>query len=250
MLSRVKGRVAVISGASDEVATAIALQLSSAGATTILCAKDVNQLDAVAAKLKAAGGKAEAFAVDLYDPQAVEGFVKQIVAQHGRIDILVNNGPDPQKKALGELTVDDFNATVSMSLSSQFHFMREVVPIMQKNSGGRVVNISSLAYLGVPNNADAAAAKAGLFGLTRSTALEAARNGVTVNCVVKGDIASAATAAEEQTKTASGIPVKRIGSPADVAYAVGFFASDSADYVTGQTFFVCGGKSVYFSMSV
>lgn len=250
MQAKVKGRVALIVGANDEIGAAIALQLASAGANVVLCDKELQPLDALITKIAAAGAVATAFRVDLSDPAAIASCIAEILARHGRIDILVNNGPDPESKALGDLSAQDFATTLNGSLGSQFHFLRGVVPVMQKNNGGRVINISSLSYLGIPKNADTAAAKSALFGLTRSIALEVARSNVTVNCVVKGDIATANLSEEQQTKISGGIPVKRMGTPADVSYAVGFFASDTSDYITGQTFFVCGGKSNYFSMSV
>ncbi|MCX7171267.1 MAG: SDR family oxidoreductase [Proteobacteria bacterium] len=250
MLSKVKGRVALVAGATDEVGEAIALRLAADGAKIALCDQDAQKLAAVAAKITGAGGEAATFVVKLSDAQAVHGCVEQIVARYSRIDILVNNPAETEGKGLNDLSAESFNATVAASLGAEFNFLREVVPLMQKNSCGRVVNISNLAYLGIPRNADLAAAKSGLFGLTRSIALEMARSNVTVNCVVKGDIPAAEVAEEVKAKIAGGIPVKRVGTPSDVSYAVSFFASDTSDYVTGQTFFVCGGKSNYFSMSV
>jgi 3-oxoacyl-[acyl-carrier protein] reductase/2-[hydroxy(phenyl)methyl]-succinyl-CoA dehydrogenase BbsC subunit len=250
MQAKVKGRVALIAGANDEIGGEIALRLATAGATVVLCGNDLGKLDAFVQRIIASGGTASAMAVEMSDPKAIGNCVVKIIASHGKIDILVNNGPDAESKALADLTAEDFATTLRCSLASQFHFLREVVPIMQKNNGGRVINISGLPYLGIPKFADAAAAKSALFGLTRSIALEVARSNITVNCVVKGDIAEINASEEQLQKIASGIPVKRVGTPADVSYAVGFFASDTSDYVTGQTFFVCGGKSNYFSMSV
>lgn len=102
----------------------------------------------------------------------------------------------------------------------------------------------------MPNLSSYAAAKSAIFGLTRSLALESARDGVTVNCVAKGDIATAGMTEADIEASVKAIPVRRIGRPEDVAKAVGFFASDRSPYVTGQTFFVCGGKSIHFSMSI
>ena len=250
MLSKVTGRVALIAGATDEVGEAIAMRLASAGARIVLCDPDEQKLASVAAKVSAAGGEAAAFAVYSSDAQAVRACVEKIVARFGRVDILVNNPAETEGRGLGALTAAGFATTVAATLGAEFNFLLEVVPHMQQNSYGRVINISSLSYLGLPKNADVGAAKSGLFGLTRSIALEAARHNVTVNCVVTGDIPAASVAEEVKTKIAGGIPVKRVGTPDDVAYAVSFFASDTSDYVTGQTFFVCGGKSNYFSMSV
>jgi 3-oxoacyl-[acyl-carrier protein] reductase/2-[hydroxy(phenyl)methyl]-succinyl-CoA dehydrogenase BbsC subunit len=242
--------VALVAGATDEVGEAIALRLAADGAKIALCDKDEQKLAGVAAKINSAGGDAAVFGVNPSDAQAVRACVEKVVARFGKVDILVNNPAETEGKGLGDLSAESFNATLAAMLGAEFNYLREVVPRMQQNNCGRVINISSLVYLGIPKNADLGAAKSGLFGLTRSIALETARNNVTVNCVVKGDIPAAAVAEEVKTKIAGGIPVKRVGTPADVSYAVSFFASDSSDYVTGQTFFVCGGKSNYFSMSV
>ena len=251
MQLKMTGRVALVAGVGDEVGMEIAQRLAAGGATVLLGDKPgLQQAAALAAKIKAEGGKAAAVGVELADAQSVRTCVADIVARHGRIDILVNNGPEVAGKAIVDLSAQDFEASIARSLGSQFHLLREVVPVMQKNKGGRVVNLSKLAYLGIAGQADTAAAKSALFGLTRSIALEMARHNVTVNTVVKGDIALAEMNEEQQAKIAGGIPVKRMGTAADVAYAVAFFASDNADYLTGQTFFVCGGKSNYFSMSV
>jgi len=250
MQSKVTGRVALIAGATDEVGEAIALRLAGAGAKIALCDSNEQQLASVAARVSAAGGEAAAFAVNSGDAQAVRACVEKVVARFGRVDILVNNPVETQGKGVSDLSAAGFAATLTATLGAEFNFLVEVVPRMQQNTCGRVINISSLAYLGLPKNADVAAAKSGLFGLTRSIALEAARNNVTVNCVVKGDIPAATVDDEAKAMIAGGIPVKRVGTPNDVAYAVSFFASDTSDYVTGQTFFVCGGKSNYFSMSV
>ena len=250
MQSKVKGRVALIAGAADEIGAAIAQRLAADGAKIALCDQDTQKLAALAAKIIAAGGEAATFGVNPADAQAVRGCVEKVVARYGRVDILVNNPAEAEGKGLVDLSTTGFAATLAAQLGAEFNFLHAVVPLMQKNSCGRVVNLSSLAYLGLPKNADMAAAKSGLFGLTRSIALEMARHNVTLNCVVKGDVPAASVAEEVKTKLAGGIPVKRVGTPEDVSYAVSFFASDSSDYVTGQTFFVCGGKSNYFSMSV
>lgn len=250
MQAKVKGRVALVAGASDEIGRDIAERLAGAGAIVVLCDGNAGLLDSTVRKISASGGSATTMAIDMSSPVEIGRAVERVVAAHGKIDILVNNGPDPEGKPLVTVTAEDLAGVLRNSLGTQAHFLREVVPVMQRNSWGRVVNINSLPYLGLPKHSHVAAAKSGLFGLTRSIALEVARNNVTVNCVVKGDIAVDGYSDDQLQKIASGIPVKRAGRPSDVSYAVGFFASDTADYITGQTFFVCGGKSNYFSMSV
>lgn len=248
MNTDVKSRVALVAGAAGEIGEAIARELASAGAQLVLADADQGALDPLVKRLDRAA--ALTLRLDPADPAAVAGSVATVLERFGRIDILVNNAGRVQGKPLSALSAQDVAGTIASALAGPFHFMREVVPKMQANGFGRVVNISELAYLGLPNQADVAAARAGLFGLTRAAALESARNGVTVNTVAMGDIATAQTGDAERDRLATGIPAKRLGTPAEVARAVGFFAADSSKYVTGQTLFVCGGKSAYFSMSV
>jgi 3-oxoacyl-[acyl-carrier protein] reductase/2-[hydroxy(phenyl)methyl]-succinyl-CoA dehydrogenase BbsC subunit len=154
-------------------------------------------------------------------------------------------------QSLDSLTSTIFRDTVDAVLRAPYSCLRAVVPAMRERGYGRIINISSLEYLGLPGKIGVAAAQAGIFGLTRAAALEVARDNITVNNLVLGDIVADGTLSdEEKTVLAGSIPVKRVGSLADVAYAVAFFADEKAKYVTGQTFFICGGKSAYFSMSV
>lgn len=241
-------KVALVVGANDEIGQAIARHLASTGARLALTAADGCGFDALIGRL----GDVDALKVqvDPGDARAVADCVAEVLACYGRIDILVNNTGELEGKPLSALSETDIDATVSEALAGPFRFMFEVVPCMQRSGYGRVVNVSELGWLGLPHQANVAAARAGLFGLTRSVALESARSGVTVNTVVKGDIATARTTDVQKEQIASGIPVKRLGTPADVARAVAFFVTESSSYVTGQTLFVCGAKSVYFSMSV
>lgn len=244
----VNSRVALVVGATGDIGEAIARQLASVGAQLALASSDSGKLDALASQI--GRDKVLALQVDAADSAAVADCVNKVLARYGKIDILVNNAGEVAGKPLDALTAADMAAAIGTALSAPFNFIREVVPRMQRNGYGRVVNVSELGYLGLPNQSNVAAARAGLFGLTRSVALETARLGVTVNTVVKGDIETTATSDAERDKLAAGIPVKRLGTPADVARAVAFFAADSSKYLTGQTLFVCGGKSTYFSMSV
>ncbi len=121
---------------------------------------------------------------------------------------------------------------------------------MRKQGYGRIVNIGSIEYLGLPQTSVYSAAKSSMLGFTRSLSLETAKDKITVNWVVKGTIRQSGISQEEEEKIAAKIPVQRLGTPEDVAGAVCFFAADTSKFITGQTFFVCGGKSLYFSMSI
>lgn len=248
MQQDMKDRVAMVIGATGEIGQAIASRLAEGGARLALTAADRGVLDVLGGALHASD--VLSLRVDPTDPVAVSECVAAVLARYGQIDVLVNNAGDVNAKPLGDLTARDVHAAVDTALLGPFHFIREVTPGMRTSGYGRIVNVSEIGYLGLPNQTNVAAARAGLFGLTRSAALELARCGVTVNIVAKGDIADSAMTDAEREKLAGAIPVKRLGAPDDVARAVAFFAADSARYLTGQTLFVCGGKSVYFSMSV
>ncbi len=248
-MEQINDRVALIAGVSNNVGEAIALRFADKGARLAVCDSDSSRVNDLVAKITDAGGEAVAFNVNLTEPDDVKTCVSKVMEQFGKIDILVNNPDEPEGKALNDLSIEDFNSSIDINLKSQFYFLREIMPIMQKNGGGRIINISALEYLGLPGKVNLSASTAGILGLTRSLALEAAKDDVTVNNVVKGDIANGNETEEEIEKKASKMPVKTLGKPADIARAVGFFASDFSKYVTGQTLFVCGGKSVHFSLS-
>jgi 3-oxoacyl-[acyl-carrier protein] reductase/2-[hydroxy(phenyl)methyl]-succinyl-CoA dehydrogenase BbsC subunit len=243
-------KVALVVGAADAVGSAIALSLAAKGAAVALLDKDEARLAALASDITKAGAKALAVPLDPTGHTAAAQAVSRITLMLGPIDVLINNTPDPTPHPLGALSGEGFNAAVTGTVGVQFAFMRQIVPAMRERKQGRVVNLSSLSYLGLSGAADVAAAQSAVFGLTRSVALEAARDKVTINTVVKGDLARPDQSEEDIAKATGPIPAKRLGHAADIAYAVSFLASDAAQYVTGQTMFVCGGRSAYFSMSV
>ncbi len=222
-MGALKDKVAFLAQAAGPLGQALSQGLAAAGATVI-------------------SSEAPESALDL--ARAIEA--------HGRVDILINNFDAGLGQGIVECEEKDWTAALTENLSPVFRLCKTAVPAMRARGYGRIVNLGGLEYLGWPGRAARAAAKAGLFGLTRSLALELARDGITVNCVARGDLETdqPALSAEELEKKAGGVPVKRLGRPEDVAWAVVYLASDKAKYVTGQTLFVCGGKSIYFSMSV
>ncbi len=245
-----KDRIALIAGAGDEIGQAIGMRFGTGGATVVACGPDANRLEDLVVQIKAAGGKAVAKLMDPTDSEQVKRVVNDVAEQYGRIDILVTNTDSQCTKAVCDVTDADWATSIRCNLSPAFYFCRETMPKMKQQKYGRIVNISSLDYIGWPGKAGYSAVKSAVFGLTRSLALESAKDEVTVNCVAKGDVATSQMPAEVAEKIGGALPVKRIGSPEDIARAVGFFASDTSKYITGQTFFVCGGKSAHFSMSI
>ena len=244
------GQVAFIANGSEPVGSAIARRLASNGATVGLCGDDRRGLDALAAEIVANGGKALIVAPDRSGLAGIPEIGESIRSKLGNVHILVNNPPELAGSSLAELSVADFAENVSSTLTSSFALLREFVPIMRAHKYGRIVNVFSLAYLGVPGRIDVAAAYAGIFGLTRSAALETARDGITANSVVRGDIVAPNQLPDDIAKIVAAIPVKRIGAVEDVVHAIRYLVSPTTSYVTGQTLFVCGGRSVYFSFSV
>ena len=144
MQAKVKGRVALIAGASDEVGAEVARRLAREGAIVVLCDGNSRALDALVKEISAAGGVASALVVDVSEPAAISSGIERTVASHGKIDILINNGIDPKSRSFGDLTVQDFAATLQSSLGSQFCFLKAVIPVLLKTIGVRVINISTL----------------------------------------------------------------------------------------------------------
>jgi 3-oxoacyl-[acyl-carrier protein] reductase/2-[hydroxy(phenyl)methyl]-succinyl-CoA dehydrogenase BbsC subunit len=245
------GKVALILRAGLEPGPAIAHKLADCGATVVLLDEDGARATNVANAINTKGGTASAENLTSYSVDAVERSVDDILKRYGRIDILINSTPRAASQSLDSLTSSIFNDAVATVVQPSYSFLRAVVAAMRQHGYGRIVNISSLDYLGLPGKVATAAAHAGMFGMTRAVALEVARDNITVNNLVLGDIAAdEALSDEEKAVIAGSIPVKRLGSLAEVAHAVAFFADEKAKYVTGQTFFVCGGKSIHFSMSI
>jgi 3-oxoacyl-[acyl-carrier protein] reductase/2-[hydroxy(phenyl)methyl]-succinyl-CoA dehydrogenase BbsC subunit len=246
----VNNRVAIVSNATDEIGAAISSRLAKKGATVICSGTDQDSVDSLVARIKSEGGQAIGLVIDSTDAVQVKASVARVVADYGRVDILINNVDLQNGATIRDVSDESWQAGIDTNLNPIFYFCREVLPVMCENKYGRIVNLSSLEYIGLPGQSNYAAAKSAIFGLTRSLALESAKDDVTVNCVAKGDIKSAAMSDDDCEKMAKRIPVQKMGSADDVARTVGFFASDTSKYVTGQTFFVCGGKSAYFSMSI
>jgi 3-oxoacyl-[acyl-carrier protein] reductase/2-[hydroxy(phenyl)methyl]-succinyl-CoA dehydrogenase BbsC subunit len=246
----VKDRVALISCATDEVGAAIGMRLAENGAKVIISGTDQGKVESLVSTIKARGGSAVGLTVNGTQPGEVKAAVAKLLADFGKVDILINNADSRKLSKIQDISDAQWQESLTANLSPVFHFCRELIPTMCAKQHGRIVNISNLDYIGLPGMSNYSAAKSALFGFTRSLALEVARDNVTVNCVAKGDIRTSDMTDEDAEKLAARLPVKKLGTPEDAARAVCFFASDTSKYVTGQTFFVCGGKSAFFSMSI
>ncbi|SPD74192.1 conserved hypothetical protein [uncultured Desulfobacterium sp.] len=250
----VKDRSVLIAGAADEVCEAIGLRLAGAGAKILIAGDDQGKTDGIVTRIKNeikdSAQYVTGLVADLRTSDGVKKAVETAMDKFGEINILVNNADDPLNKAIADMSDDDWNRSIQNNLYPVFFLCREVVPKMAAKKYGRVINIGSMDYLGWQGKSGYSAAKSALFGFTRSLALETARDRITVNSVIKGDVTTAGLNEEAAAKLANSLPVKRMGTPADVSYAVAYFASDTSKYVTGQTLFVCGGRSIHSSMSI
>ncbi|WP_027909264.1 SDR family NAD(P)-dependent oxidoreductase [Pseudomonas sp. URMO17WK12:I4] len=252
MFRAMAGQVALVSGAGSEsgIGMAIARRLGAAGVKLIVTASSARIAERVA-ELRAAGFEAEGRAVDLTDEGQTQAFADWAEARWGQIDILVNNagmtmqGSVEPMVEVAKMSLAEWNLSISRNLTTAFLLTRAVLPGMQQRGYGRVVHVSSVTgtRVGNPCEAGYSAAKAGMVGLNLSLALEVAGQGITVNSVAPGWIATAASLPEE-ARAAAYVPVGRAGHPEEVAAAVAFLASPETSYITGETLVIDGGNSL------
>ncbi|SDD47808.1 3-oxoacyl-[acyl-carrier-protein] reductase [Sporomusa acidovorans] len=240
------GQVAVVTGASRGIGRAVAIALAKAGAKVVVnYAGNAEAAEEVCKIIASDGGQAITVQADVADSGAVEALVKKATETFGRIDILVNNAGITRDALLMRMKEEDFDAVINTNLKGIFYCTKAVAKLMMKQRSGKIINMASVVgIMGNAGQANYAAAKAGVIGFTKSMARELAARGITVNAIAPGFIATDMThGLTEQVKTdlAAKIPLNRLGTAEDVAAAVVFFASNSANYITGQTLNVDGG---------
>ena len=244
-MNRFDGRVALVTGASRGIGEAIARRLASEGAVVLAAARSTESLDRVVAEIASAGGKARALALDVSDAVSIEAAVKSALEGNGQIDVLVNNAGITEDNLLLRMSRDAWDRVLSTNLTGAFLLTQAVVKGMIRRRYGRIVNVTSVVGLmGNAGQANYAAAKAGLVGLTKSIARELGSRNVTCNAVAPGFITTAMTdrmTAEARESLTGQIPLQRLGTPEDVAATVAFLASEEAAYVTGTVVNVSGG---------
>ena len=241
-----EGKIAVVTGASRGIGRAVALKLAEDGALVIV---NYNGSKEKALEVKEEigkkGGKAEAYRCDVSDFSACEAFIAEIIKEHGRLDILVNNAGITRDGLLMKMSEEDFDKVLATNLKGAFNTLRFASRQMLKQRNGRVINMASV--VGVAGQANYAASKAGIIGLTKSAAREMASRGITVNAVAPGFIETDMTEVlsdKVKETSVSQIPLGRFGKAEDVAAAVSFLASEEAGYITGQVLHVDGGMAM------
>ena len=257
MGSRFSGQRVIVTGAAQGIGEATAREFAAEGAKVAVLDVNVERAEQAVQEIledgevAASGGVAKAWACDVTDEAGVQRVFDEIVAEFGGVDVLVNNAGLTRDNLIFRMDVNDWHTVLTVNLTSAYYCSRAAQGHMVKAKHGRIVNLSSQSALGNAGQANYAAAKAGIQGLTATLAQELGRFGITVNAVAPGYIATSMTAAtaqrvgssfEEHQKTASArIPLGRVGSPDEVASVISFLASDAASYVTGQTLYVNGG---------
>jgi len=250
---KVKGRVALVTGSGGGIGEVVAKTLAQNGARVVI--NDINEENIlrVVEDIKFADGEALGVVADISKRDQVQEMVKKTVEQFGGIDILVNNAGIAKDKGFLKMTEDDWDSVLNVNLKGMFNTCQAAIVHMREKKYGRIINISSRAWLGWPGQANYSASKGGVVSLSRTLALEMAKHKITVNCIAPGIIRTPLfdMLNEDTQKNLLALqPVGRIGEPEEIAYGVMFFASDDSGYVTGQTIFICGGKSIFSSLSV
>jgi 3-oxoacyl-[acyl-carrier protein] reductase len=243
-----KDKVAIVTGASRGIGKTIAKIFANAGAHVVCAARTTDAIQTVAAEINSNGVSASHTTCDISDKESFTSLVQTTVQEYGGLDILVNNAGVTRDALLMRMKDEDWDMVLNINLKGAYHGMKAAIRPMMKNRSGRIINITSIVGLtGNPGQANYAASKSGLIGMTKSVAKEVATRGITVNCIAPGWIETDMTnelTADAKQEFLSRIPAGRIGTADDIACAALFLASDEANYITGQTITVDGGRII------
>ena len=246
-MARLEGKVALITGAGSGIGAGTALRFAEEGA--LVAVNDMNEAtgQAVVEEIRQAGGQARFYGGSVADWPTVEGFVEAVVRDFGRLDILINNAGILRDAMSSRMSEEQWDAVIDTHLKGSWLCSKAALVHMKAQSSGAIVCTSSTSSLGNIGQVNYASAKAGIWGLTKTLALEYARYGIRVNAVAPGFITTAMTAQipeQLRNQAIEHIPLKRVGTPTDVANLHLFLASDDSSYITGQVIFVDGGVTV------
>ena len=244
-MTDLQGHVALVTGASQGIGRACALELAARGATVALAARNEQKLGEVSSEITAAGGQAAVFKMDVANEEEIKAAIKAVIGQLGKIDILVNNAGITHDQLVLRMKRADWDSVINTNLTSAYLCTQAVLSSMMKQRWGRIINIASVfGQMGQIGQANYASSKAGLIGLTMAIAREVGSRNITVNAVAPGFIETAMTAdlpEELKKKVDTMIPLGRPGRDVEVAKAVAFLASEDASYITGHVLNVNGG---------
>jgi 3-oxoacyl-[acyl-carrier protein] reductase len=244
-MTDLQGRIALVTGASQGIGRACALELARAGATVVLAARNEVKLAEAVEEIQGAGGEAAAIPLDLASEESIKAMAKAVIEGYGKVEILVNNAGITRDGLMLRMKREDWDDVLRTNLTGAFLLTQALLSPMLKNRWGRIVNITSVVgRTGQAGQVNYAASKAGLIGLTRAMAREVASRGITVNAVAPGYIETPMTAVLDEKQRAamvSAIPLGRPGTDLEIAQAVKFLASDAAAYITGHVLDVNGG---------
>ena len=238
------GKVALVTGATGGIGGSIARALHNAGATVVLTGRRQEVLDKMSSEIEGS----IAVAADFNQDGAAQDLIKQVEEKAGKIDILVNNAGLTRDGLSMRMSNEDWMEVIEVNLTASFHLIRAAMKGMMKRRSGRIINISSVVgAIGNPGQANYAASKAGLVGMSKSIAAEIASRGVTVNNIAPGFIETAMTDAlndDQKKNLLQKVPAGRLGQPDEIAAAVVFLASNEAAYMTGETIHINGGMAM------
>ena len=241
-------KVAIITGASQGIGRTIALVFAKSGANVICIARSESKIKKLCLEITDQGGQASPIACDVGDGDAYANAIKSVANEYGKLDILINNAGITRDALLMRMNDTQWDEVLNTNLKGAFHGMKSAIRPMMKNKYGRIINITSIVGLtGNPGQANYAASKAGLIGMTQSIAKEVGTRGITVNCIAPGWIDTEMTVdlpEDSKKDLLDRIPIGKIGKPEDIAHAAVFLASDEASYITGQTITVDGGRVI------
>jgi NAD(P)-dependent dehydrogenase (short-subunit alcohol dehydrogenase family) len=242
-----KGKVAVITGASKGLGKAMALTLAEGGARLALVSRNEKQLDAVAEEAQAAGGQAKVFVADVTQEDQVAKIERDVVAAYGGVQILINNAGINVRKSITEFTLDEWNSVMNTNLTSVFLMCRAFVPHMKGNGYGRIINMTSImSWVSLPGRAAYSSSKTALLGLTRALALELAAEAITVNGISPGPFATEMNTPlmqnpEINQQFVSKIPLGRWGKVEEIGQLALYLCSEDAGFITGTDILIDGG---------